>query len=337
MNQPLTTLPPALLPRLCDRHGRLDPQHIGWSSRPLLNYALPGNPGRRKRWNHWCITTAQWSLSLVQADLDYVGYAAAYFLDLQTGQAYNHTQLRPFARGCRLPDTPLQSHEFVHPHLQIRVNEQPGRVRLSCAAPNIGGQPLQVTLEINRPRHLESVNLVVPFAGRGFHACSRQIGLPCTGSVQLGNRQYHCQSGQSFAALDFGRGVWPFNSQWTRATFAAPGGIAGNFGSGWTEHSGLSENALWFGGELLHLAQPVTIAGADQGALSPRRLSSADGRVDLLFTPHQQHLAAPRAGPLHATTRQAFGRFDGNLRAPSGEWVPVNGAQGWIGQTVARW
>ena len=26
--------------------------------------------GRRKRWNHWCITTPQWTLSLTQADLD---------------------------------------------------------------------------------------------------------------------------------------------------------------------------------------------------------------------------------------------------------------------------
>jgi len=337
MNSPVINVPPALLPPLCDNRGQLDPQHIGWSRRPQLNCALPGNLGRRKRWNHWCITTPQWTLSLTQADLDYVGYGAAYFLDLQTGQAVAHTQMRLFARGCRLPDTPLQSHAFEHPQLQIRIDEQPGRLRLNCVAPSIGGHPLHVELEIIRPRHLDSVNLVVPFAGKGFHACSRQVGLPCTGNVQLGDNNYSCESGHSFAALDFGRGVWPFNSHWTRAAFAAPGGIAGNFGDGWTDHSGLSENALWFGGELLHLPHPVHIEASTHDELSNWRLSSTDGRVALTFSPHKQHRANPQVGPLQANTQQWFGRFDGALRAPSGESVPVNGALGWIGSTVARW
>ena len=337
MISPAIAWPPALLPPLCDSRGQLDPQHIGWSRRPQLNYALPGNFGRRKRWNHWCITTPQWTLSITQADFDYVGYGAAYFLDLQTGQASAHSQLRPFARGCRLPDAPLQSHAFEHPKLQIKVDEQPGRLRLNCAAPSFAGQPLRVALEITRPSHLDSVNLVVPFAGKGFHACSRQVGLPCSGNVQLGNRSYSCESDQSFAALDFGRGIWPLNSHWTRAAFAAPGGIAGNFGAGWTDHSGLSENALWFGGQLLHLPEQVQIVANSNEPFSTWRLSSADGRVALTFSPHKQHHANPQFGPLQANTRQWFGRFDGSLRAPSGESVPVNGALGWLGNTIARW
>ncbi|WP_375737836.1 DUF2804 domain-containing protein [Pseudomonas boanensis] len=337
MNSPISALYASGLNNLCDPQGKLDPAAIGWSSRPRLNCAIPGHFGRRKRWNHWCVTTPHWMLSLTLADLDFIGYGAAYFLDLNSGRSVAHTQLRAFARGCSLPDLPLESHEFQHPRLHIKVEEHPGRLRLTVAAPSIGGQPLQVALDVQRPAHLDSVNLVAPLAGKGFHACSRQLGLPASGGVQLGDSHFDCAPGQSFAALDFGRGIWPFKSHWTRAAFAGPGGIAGNFGSGWTDASGLTENALWFGGKLSKLDRPVQIIQDTFSPLAPWRLETACRRVELTFSPLHLHHARPRLGPIYADTRQWFGRYDGMLRSPVGERVPVTNVQGWLGATHARW
>lgn len=328
---------PAERQPLCDARGRLESSAIGWSERPQLDCAIPGHFGRRKRWNHWCITTPGWMLSVTLADLDYIGYCAAYFLDLETGRAVTHSQLRALAHGCHLPDVPVASHGFEHPRLHLQVDELPGRARISVAVPDIGGQPLQATLDVQRPAHLDSVNLVAPFANGGFHASTRQLGLPVTGSLRLGRRQYPCMPGQSFAALDFGRGVWPLNSHWTRAAFATVGGIAGNFGAGWTDASGETENALWFGGELSRLNGPVHLRQGPENGLSPWQLSSDCERVRLTFTPRQLHQANPRLGPLYADTRQWFGRFDGVLLSPTGERVPVDNALGWVGHTRARW
>lgn len=322
---------------LCDSKGRLLQAAVGCSSRPQLDCALHGHVGRRKRWNHWCITTPQWMLALTLADLDYLGYGAAYFLDLDTGRTVAHRQIRPFARGCELPDRAQESHAFNHPRLQLRIVEHPGRLRLTATAPDIGGLPLEVALDIQRPAHLHSLNLAAPLSGGGFHATSRQLGMPAAGSLQLGRQHYHCAPGQSFAALDFGRGVWPLHSHWRRAAFATAGGIAGNFGSGWLEHSGLSENALWFGGKLHLLDSPLRLERSSQEPLAPWRLDSEDGRVQLRFNPRQLHRACPRLGPLHADTQQWFGHYVGMLRGPTGERVPVDGALGWLGETHARW
>ncbi|WP_043310784.1 DUF2804 domain-containing protein [Pseudomonas sp. ML96] len=327
----------APLQPLCDPRGRLAPEAIGWSSRPQVHCALPGNIGRRKRWNRWCITTPDWMLALTIADLDYLGYGSAFFLDLHSGKTASHTQLRPFGLGSELPDTPLESHSFNHSRLQLRAEDRGNAIRLTVMAPDIGGQPLQVALDIQRPQHLESVNLVCPMGKRSFHASCRQLGLPVTGNLQLGRQQYLCSAGQSFAALDFARGVWPLNSHWTRAAFAAPGGIAGNFGDVWTEYSGLSENALWFGGELLHMEEQVLFEQNPLGPQEPWRLHSPSGQVELNFTPRQLHRACPKFGPFYADTRQWFGHFDGLLRGPQGEKVPVSGACGWLGATHARW
>ncbi len=333
----LTSHAPSVFQPLCDSKGRLLEAAVGWSSQPRVNCALHGHLGRRKRWNHWCITTPQWMLALTLADLDYLGYGAAYFLDMESGQSVAHTQLSPLAVGCQLPDLPLESHAFKHARLHLQVDEHPGRLRLTASAPDIGGQALQIALDIQRPAHLQSVNLVAPLQSNGFHATSRWLGLPTAGTVQLSSRHYRCVPGQSFAALDFGRGVWPLNSYWQRAAFAAAGGIAGNFGAGWLDHSGLSENALWFGGEVQPLDSALHIVRSSQAPLAPWHLDSEDERVSLRFTPRQLHKACPKFGPLHANTQQRFGHYEGVLRGPKGERVPVDGALGWLGETHARW
>ena len=109
--------------------------------------------------------------------------------------------------------------------------------------------------------------------------------MPPVGSLQLGGKHYSCVPGQSFAALDFGRGAWPLNTYWQRAAFAAAGGIAGNFGAGWLDHSGLSENSLWFGGKVQLLDSPLHIERSSQAPLAPWRLDSEDDCVALRFTP----------------------------------------------------
>lgn len=329
------TAPPPLQP-LCDSHGNLDPAAIGWSNRPL-DCRLPAHFGRRKRWNQWCISTPHWILSLTLADFDYLGYAALYFLDLDSGHSVRHSQRSLLGRGCQLPDNALQSQAFNHPRLQIEICEYPGRLNLTAAALPVGGIPLRVELDIQRPPHVDHLNLTVPFPGGGFHALSRHLALPAAGGVQWGERQHACVPGQSFAALDFGRGVWPLHSHWTRAALVAPGGIAGNFGSGWTDQSSLSENALWFGGALQPLQGPIRLTQSAPGPRAVWRLSDEHERVALTFTPRQHYEACPRLGPFYARTAQWFGQYDGLLRGAQGERVPVQGALGWLGTGTARW
>lgn len=82
---------------------------------------------------------------------------------------------------------------------------------------------------------------------------------------------------------------------------------------------------------------PLHIERSSQAPLAPWRLDSEDDCVALRFTPRQLHKACPKLGPFHASTVQRFGHYDGVLRGPKGERVPVDGALGWLGETHARW
>ena len=178
MNSLVSPLPASATSRLCLSDGRLNPEAVGWSKRPQLDCHIPRHFGRRKRWNHWCITTPNWMLAITLADLDLLGFAAAYFLDLHSGKSIAFTQRSLFSRGCELADTPQASQAFEHPQLHIRVDEQAGRTRLSVNAPDIGGQALQVELDIQRPAHLESMNLVVPFTQGGSMPAAASSACP---------------------------------------------------------------------------------------------------------------------------------------------------------------
>jgi hypothetical protein len=81
----------------------------------------------------------------------------------------------------------------------------------------------------------------------------------------------------------------------------------------------------------------VIITGNEQNPSARWHLSCEDERLALVFTPRQEHVARPKLGPFYAETRQRFGQFDGVLRGPKGERVPVDGALGWLGTTNARW
>ena len=65
---------------LCLPSGRLRPDAVGWSRRPLHHANLRGW-GRNKRWEYWGIVTPTHVVGLVASSLDYAGVHSLYVLD----------------------------------------------------------------------------------------------------------------------------------------------------------------------------------------------------------------------------------------------------------------
>ena len=49
---------------LCRADGTLNPGAVGWARRPLIDCALPGSWGRRKRWDFWCVIGPGFAMNL---------------------------------------------------------------------------------------------------------------------------------------------------------------------------------------------------------------------------------------------------------------------------------
>ena len=64
---------------------RLNPDAVGWSSAPLHRANLRGSWGRNKRWDYWAVLAGDLVVAATFADIDYLGIADVYWVDLATG------------------------------------------------------------------------------------------------------------------------------------------------------------------------------------------------------------------------------------------------------------
>ena len=73
---------------------------------PLHRDNLRGEWGRNKRWDYWAILAGDLVVSGVYADVDYLGLADVWWVDLASGRAGGRGIATPLGLGLQLPDVP---------------------------------------------------------------------------------------------------------------------------------------------------------------------------------------------------------------------------------------
>src|SRR5215831_15351515 len=93
---------------LCTPGGqRLNPDARGWSRRPLHRANLDGGgAGRNKRWDYWAILAGDLVVSSVYSDIDVLGLADVYWVDLATDVSGGKAIVTAPDGTIRLPDVP---------------------------------------------------------------------------------------------------------------------------------------------------------------------------------------------------------------------------------------
>lgn len=327
---------------LCLPNGRLNPQAVGWSRQPLQNCRLYGHPLRKKRWNYWCVTSPTHLFSVTLSNVDYAGLPFVYFLDFATGEFIEKTIITPFGKDVVLGDCVGDDAVYAGKGCEISMRQEEGGVRIWVEVADFGGKVLKAEFQISEPENHESLNVVVPWSERLFQFTAKNNTLPTQGSLLLDGKQIIFEAGNSFATLDFGRGVWPYKGFWNWASFStrlADGRTVGtNFGAGWTDNSGATENALCVDGRLTKLSEDVLFTYSTQDFYAPWKLQTAETkRVDLTFTPFFERVAKTDMMIIRSEVHQMIGHFDGTIVGEDGEVLQVRHAVGWAEDHHARW
>lgn len=108
------------------------------------------------------------------------------------------------------------------------------------------------------------------------------------GVVIIGEQETLFSGDQSFAGLDFGRGIWPRHCRWNwgSASRWQNGRLVGlNLGGQWTDGAGSTENGVCVDGRLHKLSTDLTWQYDKVDFMQPWRISGADGRLTRTFTP----------------------------------------------------
>jgi hypothetical protein len=302
--------------KLCTPDGRLDRAAVGWSRRPLHRCNLSGRFPRKKRWDWWGLTDEKWFITLLVADIDWLGGALLDVVDLETGRKFFRVAPRPFGAGVRLPEevggAPIDCSGLG---LSVEMAPCDGGVELRARASGV-----QLDVRVDR-RGRDTLNVVVPWDDRRFQFTSKQIGLPATGTITWGERTIQLDGA---ANLDFGRGTWPSDTRWN---WAAGFGrdLAFNLGGRWTDGTGVTENGLFINGRLHKISETVRF---DERA-NEWRIRSDGSAVDLRFIPaHRRKIGFRPAPRLH----WCAGRFHGRILDQT-----IDGLFGWAEDFAARW
>jgi hypothetical protein len=279
------------------------------------------DPLRHKRWLYFLIVAPEHLCAAAIVDAGYAGNAFA-FVASRTGLLARASALAPPRVGVRVGDLPEEGCDawFRSVGLSISVSRPPGAsaYRLRADSRDLG---LDIVLDSERaPPAITAVSQ----PGGGISVTEKRVLLSAAGTARVGRETVPIDD--ALGGLDYTQGLLPRHTVWRWAFLLgqARGGtrVGLNLVQGFT---GAPECALWLGDELHPLDEGrFTLAGA----LSPWRIATACGAVDLTFTPCGLHEEHRNLLLVRSRFLQPMGSYSGRVRLPGRPELVLDGVLG---------
>jgi hypothetical protein len=334
---------------LLDEEGEL--VQVGWARQPLLDCNLENarlyrmrslQTFRLKRWDYYGVTTPGFFFSITLAHLGYAGLVFAYTLDFASGDFHEETLLVPLGRGIHLPRNSEQG-ESTFDNGQVRVAFWPetNARHLELDWPAFReGEGLSADLLLHQVPEHESLVIVIPIGQRRFYYNRKVNCLPAEGWIQRGDQRTQLKPIDSLGNMDWGRGVWEYQSFWVWASasaFLADGRTLGlNLGFGFGDTSAATENAIILDGRI-HKLEEIQFDYNPGDFMRPWHMKSPDGRLSLEFVPFKERIATSNLLVITSEVHQMFGRYRGTVVTDEGEPIEVRDVVGFAEEHHARW
>jgi len=347
---------------LCTPDGRhLNPEARGWASRSVHRANLAGGWGRTKRWDYHAVLTREVAVSLVYADVDYLGIVGVWWAHLPSGRSGGREISVPLARGIDLPDhygtAPLV---FRHHHLGVEVVEDADGTHLVARWRERDGRIGQLESTILWPAGHGTVDVVIPWSDRRFQYTSKHQARPATGTLVVGDERFELggpggngyrpggngdrQGGngeEAWGVLDIGRGRWPYRTRWNwggGAGRSGDGRVVGlQLGGRWTAGTGATENGITVDGRVEKLGDELDWEYDWERPLEPWTVRSPDGALVVTLTPRFDRHARTEALVIGTEVHQVFGTWAGHVPGPDGERLEISGLVGFAEESRSRW
>lgn len=326
---------------LCESDGKLCSESVGWSRNTLYNCNLAGRWLRKKKWNYWCVNNNECLFSVTISNLDYAGMVFIYFLDFKTKKFIEKTIITPFGKGCIMPNIVHETVTFNNKDLEIELAERNNNTHILVKCKNFDGLCLEANFKVIYSEDHETLNVVIPWNKTTFQFTSKHQCLPVQGILKVGDKDYAFNANDTFACLDFGRGIWPRKASWNwaNASGIAEGKKIGlNLGAKWTSGTGMTENALVIDGKLIKLSEDIIFAYDKNDYMKPWTIKTdITNRVNLNFIPFYERIANSNLLFIKSKLNQMIGYMSGEIEDINGEIIHVENLIGCAEDHYAKW
>lgn len=290
------------------RHGRYAGRlaHFDWAALAEQRSGL-WRWWHHKRWHYVGLGNDQVFIGVAIVHVGWTATAFAYLFDrTQRRLLADWSQDGLPGLQCQVEAAPLRGAKawFRGPAARLSLDE--ARAETLRLKVQVRGLSLEAELDLHASP--EPLLAIGPIEGGLAHATQKTTALPVRGWAEAAGQRFTLDG--SFAAIDASNGLLAHDTAWRWASAHGPG-IGFNLQDG---YFGTQENVLWLDG------QPIGLDAArfefdPKAPLQPWRVHTADGLLDLTFTPEGARQENRNLGFAGSRYIQPIGSFSGWVRA----------------------
>ena len=332
---------------LLDSNGNI--AEPGFARRDLPVYsrkAVKAPAVRIKEWDYYLVSNSRCALALTVADNGYMGLDSVSFIDFENLWQHTMSPMSILPLGRRhLPESSSSGDVQVSGRgYSISFRHIVGGRKLRFEMSGFSaGMPISGEIVLT-DEPAESIVMCTPFRKRAHFYYNQKINcMRASGSVTVRGRSYDFSSADSFAVLDWGRGVWPYHETWYwgSASGEADGVPFGfNIGYGFGDTSAATENAVFYDGKLHKLSRVsfnIPRSAGELDYMAPWTFTSDDNRFDMDFKPILDRSALMDVRLLKSEQHQVFGLFTGSAVLDNGKRIKIRGFPGFAERVENKW
>ena len=333
---------------LHDENGKLI--ETGYATELLKTYdrsRVAANRLRIKEWDYYAVCNDRFALALTIDHNGYMTMDSISLLDFERNAQITKSAMSiPFLSPRNLPASSKKGNIRVSGKGYMISFENDGfSRRLTGYMKGFSKDKTLVFDLVLTDEPQESMVIVTPYRDHpeAFYYNQKINCMRTEGAITLGDLEFRCDPADTFAVLDWGRGVWTYDNTWYwgSASGLADGAPFGfNIGYGFGDTSAASENVLIYNGKIHKLDQvrfEIPMKEGKEDYLSPWTFSSNDGRFKMRFEPIMDRSAKTDLGIICSDQHQVFGRFSGTAVLDDGRILQVDHLTGFAEKVRNKW
>jgi hypothetical protein len=323
----------------------------GYATKLVKEYhrnEIKANHFRIKEWDYYYVGNSHYGVALTIADNSYMGLIGVTFLNFD--EVWEKTKnVMTFMPKGRFNLPPTSKHGdlmFKNKKVDIQFFND-GKLRhLLCQMKDFTkGKDILVDIMLME-EPADSMVIATPFGKekyeKHFYYNQKINCMRASGKVSYDDKEYDFKSEDSFAVLDWGRGVWPYRNTWYWSSMS--GEVDGvkvgfNLGYGFGDLSNASENMIIYDGKAYKLEEVVFEIPSKNGKeefMKPWKMETSDHKLKLRFDPILDRYSNSNILIIKSLTHQVFGKFSGTLKVGT-KTIKINDMLGFAEKVINRW
>ncbi|MHA1865287.1 MAG: DUF2804 domain-containing protein [Candidatus Heimdallarchaeaceae archaeon] len=330
---------------LLNERGHLN--YKGWARKPYLKYNKE-NIGKKwfriKEWDYYAIIHPDYAITFTITDLGIMAIYNVVWIDFKEKNFVTGEETKLFTKGKT--NLPISSEKgdihYKGKNFKISILKKDNQRIINFDFPNFTeNSDISGELILYQNPNMDTMVIATPWKNKPkcFYYNQKINCMPTEGKVKYGNKEHSFEKENSFAVLDWGRGVWPYRDiwYWGSASGIQDGVSVGfNIGYGFGDTSAATENIFYYDNKG-HKLDQITFHIDESDYLKPWKFTSNDGRFEMDFEPIIDRNSKVNLLIFKSVQHQVFGYFTGKVILDDGTEVRVNKLLGFAEKVINRW